>query len=139
MAVRWSRVASPAALMPELAVTLTAFVGAIVWSVYRSFTASRFPDYGFIGRKQCDRLFGDDARTVTLKNMVRLGAGSPVGDRQRWRGDRARPVAIPSDPATGPHQVGGDGLAILRCTFSRLSAPAAALVDFTTVPGIVQT
>jgi hypothetical protein len=92
MAVRWSRVASPAALMPALAVTLTAFVGANVWSVYRSFITSRcFPDYGFIGRKRYGRLISDDAWTVSLKNTVILGAGSPVGDRQRWRGDRVRP------------------------------------------------
>jgi glucose/mannose transport system permease protein len=77
MAVRWSRVTPRAALMPALAVTLTAFVGAILWSVYLSFTASRrFPDYGFIGLKQYDRLFSDDAWTVSLKNMVILGAGS---------------------------------------------------------------
>ena len=66
MALRWSRVAPQVALMPALAVTLTAFIGAILWSVYLSFTASRrFPDYGFIGLKQYDRLFSDDAWTVS--------------------------------------------------------------------------
>src|SRR5439155_1710977 len=77
MAVRWSRVAPQAALVPALAVTLTAFVGAIIWSVYLSFTASRrFPDYALAGLKQYDRLFNDDAWTVSLKNTVILGVGS---------------------------------------------------------------
>jgi glucose/mannose transport system permease protein len=63
--------------MPALAVTLTAFVGAIIWSVYLSFTASRrFPDYGLVGLKQYSRLFNDDAWTMSLKNMVILGVGS---------------------------------------------------------------
>ncbi len=144
MAVRWSRVALPAALMPALAVTLTANVGAIVWSVCRSFTASRrFSDYGFIGRKQSDRLFSDDAATVTLKNMVRLGAGSPVGDRrrdrQRYRRDQGRPLTKSSEPAAGSRKAAADGLAIIRCTFSLLRGLGGRLVDFTTVPGIVQT
>ena len=77
MAVRWSRVAPQLALTPSLLVTLAAFVGAIVWSVYLSFSASRrFPDYAFVGLKQYDRLFNDDAWTISLKNMVILGVGS---------------------------------------------------------------
>ena len=77
MAVRWSRVAPQAALIPALAVTLTAFVGAVVWSVYLSFTVSRrFPDYAIAGLKQYDRLFNDAAWVVSLKNMVILGVGS---------------------------------------------------------------
>ena len=55
MAVRWSRVAPQLALTPALAVTLTAFFGAIIWIVYLSFTASRrFPDYELVGLKQYD-------------------------------------------------------------------------------------
>ena len=54
--------------MPALAVTLTAFVGAIIWSVYLSFTASRrFPDYSLVGFKQYDRLFNDDAWIISLE------------------------------------------------------------------------
>ena len=53
MAIKWSRVAPQLALTPSLAVTLAAFVGAIIWSVYLSFTASRrFPDYTIVGLKQ---------------------------------------------------------------------------------------
>ena len=46
MKIRWSRVAPQLALTPAVAVTLIAFFGAILWTVYLSFTASRrFPDY----------------------------------------------------------------------------------------------
>ena len=77
MALRWSRVAPQLALTPALAVTLIAFVGAILWSVYLSFSASRrFPDYALIGFKQYLRLFNDAGWIISLKNMVILGAGS---------------------------------------------------------------
>lgn len=77
MAVRWSRIAPQLALTPSLAVTLTAFIGAICWSVYLSFSASRrFPDYALVGLKQYHRLFNDDAWYTSLKNMVILGIGS---------------------------------------------------------------
>lgn len=77
MAVRWSRVAPQIALTPALLVTLTAFVGAIAWSVYLSFTASRrFPDYTLVGFKQYQRLFNDSGWIVSLENMLILGAGS---------------------------------------------------------------
>ena len=77
MAIRWSRVAPQIALAPATLVTLTAFVGAIAWSIYLSFTASRrFPDYTLIGLKQYQRLFNDDAWYIALKNMLILGVGS---------------------------------------------------------------
>ena len=38
MAVRWSRVAPQLALTPAVAVTLVAFFGAILWTIYMSFT-----------------------------------------------------------------------------------------------------
>jgi glucose/mannose transport system permease protein len=77
MGLRWSRIAPQIALVPALLVTLTAFVGAIVWSIYLSFTASRrFPDYELIGFKQYQRLFNDDAWTRSLEDMVVLGVGS---------------------------------------------------------------
>ena len=46
MAVRWSRAAPQLALTPAVAITLIAFFGAILWTIYMSFTKSRrFPDY----------------------------------------------------------------------------------------------
>ena len=39
MALRWSRVSPQLALIPAVAVTLVAFVGAIGWTIYMSFTA----------------------------------------------------------------------------------------------------
>jgi glucose/mannose transport system permease protein len=77
MAIRWRRIVPQVALVPALMVTLTAFVGAIVWSVYLSFTASRrFPDYNLVGFKQYQRLFNDAGWVVSLENMVILGVGS---------------------------------------------------------------
>jgi glucose/mannose transport system permease protein len=77
MALRWSRVAPQIALAPATIVTLTAFIGAILWSVYLSFSASRrFPDYAIVGFKQYQRLFNDSGWVVSLENMVILGVGS---------------------------------------------------------------
>jgi glucose/mannose transport system permease protein len=77
MYVRWSRLSPQLALTPALVVTAIAFVGAILWTIYLSFTSSRrFPDYELAGLKQYDRLFADDAWTMSLKNMVILGMGS---------------------------------------------------------------
>lgn len=75
--MRWSRVAPRFALAPAGAVTLVAFVGSILWSIYLSFTASRrFPDYEFVGLKQYARLFSDPKWTGALWNMGILGIGS---------------------------------------------------------------
>lgn len=75
--MRWSRVAPRFALAPAGAVTLVAFVGSILWSIYLSFTASRrFPDYEFVGMKQYARLFSDPKWTGALWNMAILGIGS---------------------------------------------------------------
>ena len=77
MAIKWSRVAPQLALTPSLAVTLTAFVGAILWSIYLSFSASRrFPDYTLVGLKQYNRLFKDESWLISLENLVILGVGS---------------------------------------------------------------
>jgi glucose/mannose transport system permease protein len=77
MALRWSRVAPQIALAPATIVTLTAFIGAILWSVYLSFSASRrFPDYAIVGFKQYQRLFNDSGWVISLENMVILGVGS---------------------------------------------------------------
>ena len=77
MAVRWSRVAPQLALTPAVAVTLIAFFGAIVWTIYLSFSASRrFPDYEIVGFKQYIRLFRDGTWLISLENVVIYGIGS---------------------------------------------------------------
>lgn len=79
MAVRWSRWSPQLALVPALGVTAIVFIGAIVWTIWLSFTGSkRFPDYVLQADiwKQYGRLFKDAAFVVSLKNMVILGIGS---------------------------------------------------------------
>lgn len=77
MKIRWSRVAPQVALMPAVAVTLTAFAGAVLWTIYISFTNSkRFPDYAMTGMKQYFRLFNDELWIRSLQNMLILGVGS---------------------------------------------------------------
>ena len=47
MALRWSRVSPQLALTPAVAITLVAFIGAILWTIYMSFTESKaFASYG---------------------------------------------------------------------------------------------
>ncbi|HWA18329.1 MAG TPA: sugar ABC transporter permease [Devosia sp.] len=80
MSVRWSRIAPQLALTPAVAITVVAFLGAIVWTIYMSFTrAKSFPMYSIDladwGR-QYERLFKDAGWTIALKNMVVLGLGS---------------------------------------------------------------
>jgi glucose/mannose transport system permease protein len=82
MALRWSRVSPQLALTPAVAITLVAFLGAICWTVYISFTRSRrFPDY-FINPtewgRQYARLFNDDAWWTALTNLFTLGIGSAL-------------------------------------------------------------
>jgi glucose/mannose transport system permease protein len=77
MKIRWSRVAPQVALAPAVAVTLTAFTGAVLWTIYISFTNSkRFPDYAMTGMKQYFRLFNDELWIRSLENMLILGVGS---------------------------------------------------------------
>ena len=80
MALRWSRVSPQLALTPALAITLVAFIGAIVWTIFMSFTRSRrFPEYFFDvteWSRQYERLFRDDGWAIALKNLVVLGLGS---------------------------------------------------------------
>ena len=82
MALRWSRVSPQLALVPAVAVTLVAFAGAIGWTIYMSFTASRrFPDYAIDPGKwsrQYVRLFGDAAWATSLRNIVILALGSAL-------------------------------------------------------------
>ncbi|MCB1491989.1 MAG: sugar ABC transporter permease [Rhodobiaceae bacterium] len=82
MAVRWSRASPRIALIPALVVTAVAFFGAIVWTVWISFTRSRrFPDYaidfGSLTR-QYDRLFNDNSWATALHNVVILAIGSAL-------------------------------------------------------------
>lgn len=79
MALRWSKVSPQIALVPAVTITVVAFLGAILWTVWISFTRSRrFPDYAFdmerLGR-QYDRLFGDGAWVTSLENVVVLAIG----------------------------------------------------------------
>ena len=82
MAIRWSRVAPQIALTPALVVTLIGFAWAIGWTIYMSFTRSRrFPDYTIDPADwyaQYDRLFGNDAWTTSLRNLIVLAIGSAL-------------------------------------------------------------
>ena len=80
MVIRWSRWSPQLALVPALAITMIAFVGAIIWTIFLSFTRSRrFPEYlidwSDWGR-QYERLFKDDGWAIALQNLLILGAGS---------------------------------------------------------------
>lgn len=82
MAVKWSKITPQLALTPAIAVTLVAFVGAICWTIFISFTKSRrFPEYtldpdGWY--RQYVRLFGNEAWATSLKNLVVLAIGSAL-------------------------------------------------------------
>ena len=77
MGIRWSRVTPHLAVAPAALLTLVFFIGAIGWTVYLSFTASRrFPDYELIGLKQYWRLFHDSSWLLSLQNLVIFALGS---------------------------------------------------------------
>lgn len=82
MALRWSRVSPVLALSPAVAITAIAFVGAILWTIYISFTRSRrFPDYAINPEewgRQYTRLFNDDVWWTALSNLLILGLGSAL-------------------------------------------------------------
>jgi glucose/mannose transport system permease protein len=63
-------------------VTLIAFVGAILWTVYLSLTRSRrLPEYEINWSewgRQYQRLFNDDAWMISLQNLIVLGLGSAL-------------------------------------------------------------
>lgn len=80
MVIRWSRWSPQLALTPAVAITLVAFIGSILWTIWLSFTNSkRFPDYaidpGAWGR-QYSRLWRDDGWAISLSNLLVLGIGS---------------------------------------------------------------
>lgn len=82
MAVRWSWASPRIALIPALSITVVAFFGAILWTIWISFTRSRrFPDYQLNWEqlsRQYDRLFGDNAWVTSLENVVFLAIGSAL-------------------------------------------------------------
>jgi glucose/mannose transport system permease protein len=82
MAIRWNRASPQIALTPALVITFVCFFGAILWTIYMSFTNSRrFPEYEIdftaFGR-QYVRLFGSDAWMTSLQNVVILAVGSAL-------------------------------------------------------------
>jgi glucose/mannose transport system permease protein len=82
MTFRWSRWSPQLALLPAGLVTLVAFIGAILWTVYLSLTRSRrLPEYEIDWSewgRQYERLFKDDAWLISLQNLIVLGLGSAL-------------------------------------------------------------
>jgi glucose/mannose transport system permease protein len=81
MAIRKRRLAPLVALTPAVLITAVAFLGAIVWTVYLSFTDSRiFPSYAIADNwsRQYERLLYDDAWGVALENVLTLSAGGAL-------------------------------------------------------------
>ena len=82
MSVRWNWASPRIALIPALAITAIAFFGAIIWTVWISFTRSRrFPDYAIDladWTRQYERLFGDNAWQTALQNVFVLALGSAL-------------------------------------------------------------
>lgn len=82
MPIRWSRTSPQLALTPALLITSVAFVGAIGWTVFMSFTRSRrFAEYEIDWSdwaRQYERLFKDNGWQISLQNLVILGIGSTL-------------------------------------------------------------
>ena len=82
MTFRWSRWSPQLALLPAGLVTLVAFIGAILWTIYLSLTRSRrLPEYEIDWSewgRQYQRLFNDDAWLISLQNLIVLGLGSAL-------------------------------------------------------------
>lgn len=82
MVIRWSRLSPQLALVPAVAVTAVAFIGAIGWTVWLSFTRSRrLPEYDIDWSewlRQYDRLFKDAGWIISLQNLIILGIGSAL-------------------------------------------------------------
>jgi glucose/mannose transport system permease protein len=81
MAIRWTRLAPVVALLPAALITAVAFVGAIAWTLYLSFTDSRiFPAYAIASHwsRQYERLLHDKAWVVALENVLTLSAGGAL-------------------------------------------------------------
>lgn len=82
MAIRWNWASPRIALIPALAITSVAFFGAILWTIWISFTRSRrFPNYAIDledWARQYERLFSDNAWQTALGNVVVLALGSAL-------------------------------------------------------------
>jgi glucose/mannose transport system permease protein len=81
MAIRRTRLAPLVALLPAALITAVAFLGAILWTIYLSFTDSRiFPRYAIAGHwsRQYERLLHDKAWAVALENVLTLSAGGAL-------------------------------------------------------------
>jgi glucose/mannose transport system permease protein len=81
MAIRWTRLAPLVALLPAALITAVAFVGAVIWTIYLSFTDSRiFPRYAIASHwsRQYERLLHDQAWAVALENVLTLSAGGAL-------------------------------------------------------------
>lgn len=80
MAIRWSRWSPQIALAPAVIITAVAFVGAIGWTIYISFTRSRrFPEYIIDPERWArnyERLLKDRAWGISLDNLLVFGIGS---------------------------------------------------------------
>jgi glucose/mannose transport system permease protein len=81
MAFRRTKLAPLVALTPAVLITAVAFLGAIVWTVYLSFTDSRiFPKYALAANwsRQYERLLYDKAWAGALGNVLTLSAGGAL-------------------------------------------------------------
>jgi glucose/mannose transport system permease protein len=81
MAFGRTKLAPLVALTPAALITAVAFVGAMVWTLYLSFTDSRiFPDYAIADNwsRQYERLLRDEAWAVALENVLTLSAGGAL-------------------------------------------------------------
>jgi glucose/mannose transport system permease protein len=82
MALRWGKFAPQMALVPAVAITMVAFVGAIGWTVLLSFTRSkRLPEYTIDWTnwtRQYERLFKDDSWSIALSNLIFLALGGAL-------------------------------------------------------------
>lgn len=82
MAIRWSWASPRIALIPALTTTAVAFFGAILWTIWISFTRSRrFPEYTIdpgSWSRQYERLFNDSSWTTALENIFVLVIGNAL-------------------------------------------------------------
>jgi glucose/mannose transport system permease protein len=81
MTIRWTRVAPQLALSPALAVTMVAFIGSILWTIYLSLTASR--------RVRTMRSTGPNGRASTSGCSATMAGRSRSGTSSRWDRQRA--------------------------------------------------
>ncbi|PCI88445.1 MAG: sugar ABC transporter permease [Hyphomicrobiales bacterium] len=82
MAIRYSWMSPRLALIPAMVITAVAFVGAIGWTIYISFTKSRrFPNYDIYWEnfwRQYKRLFNDPNWETSINNLIFMTIGSAL-------------------------------------------------------------